>query len=143
MTIDQPTEDVDPGLARARIAASAVGFMAVGMAAGGIFDRVQWTLVAAPAITAVAAMLLVGRPPLVRLAGAAGAVVLAVTLAVVVAGGTAADVGRAFSSGVQGLLSTDWPSPTRADLIGTVAAALATGSAIGAELASRRRFHLA
>jgi protein-glutamine gamma-glutamyltransferase len=143
MTADRPTEDLDPGLARARIAASAVGFMAVGVAAGGIFDRFEWTLVAAPAITALAAMVLVGRRPVVRLVGAAIAVVLAVVLAVVVAGGTAADVGRAFRSGVQGLLSTDWPSPSRADLIGTVAAALAAGSAVGAELAGRRRFHLA
>lgn len=143
MTAGQPTHDLDPGLARLRITVCAIGFMAVGTAAGGIFDQIEWTLIAAPAITAVVAMLLVGRRPLIRLVGATVGVVVAVILAVAVAGGTPADVGRAFSSGVQGLLSTDWPSPSRADLIGTVAAVLAAGSAVGAELSARRRFHLA
>ncbi len=48
----------------------------------------------------------------------------------------------AFTSGIQGLLSTDWPSPERADLIGTVVAVIATATAISDELAARRRFHL-
>jgi len=135
----------DPGfgLARVRIAVTAIGFMAVGMAAGGIFDRLQWTLVVAPAITALVAMVLVGRRPVVRLIGAVAGVLIAVALAVGVAGGTPSDVTSALRSGVQGLLSTDWPSPSRPDLIGTVAVALATASAVGAELAARRRFHLA
>jgi transglutaminase-like putative cysteine protease len=141
MTPDDSTPGL--GLARLRIAVTAIGFIAVGIAAGGVFDRVHWSLAIAPAITATAAIALVGRPPWTRFVGAVVAVLLAVTLAVAVAGGSPSDLGRAVSSGVQGLLSTDWPSPSRADLIGTVAAGLATLSAIGAELAGRRRFHLA
>ncbi len=67
---------------------------------------------------------------------------LAVVVVVTVADGSVGDVVRAFTSGPQGLLSTDWPSPDRPDLLGTVAAALATLCAISAEIAARRRFHL-
>ncbi len=130
-------------LARLRIVVIAVGFAIVGAAAGGIFDRTHWTLVVAPIVPAMVAVGLVGARPLLRLLGAATAVVAAVILAVNVAGGSPDDVIGAFSSGVQGLLSTDWPSPSQPDLIATIAAGLATSCAVGAELAARRRFHLA
>ena len=38
----------------------------------------------------------------------------------------------AFTAGIQGLLSTDWPSPNRADLVGAVVAVAATATAISA-----------
>ena len=132
----------DARLVRARIAVITVGFALVGAAAGGIFDQPDWTLVIAPLPAAVVAMALVGRSVLARLAGACVAVLLAVVVTVTVAGGSASDVGSAFTSGVQGLLSTDWPSPLRPDLLGSVAAALATLAAISAEIVTRRRFHL-
>lgn len=133
---------VDPRLARARVVVVSIGFAWVGAAAGGIFDQEEWTLVVAPLPAAVVGFTLLGRPALARAAGAGAAVLLAVVLAVTVAGGSMGDVTRAFTSGPQGLLSTDWPSPDRPELIGTVAAALATMCAISTEIAARRRFHL-
>ena len=137
-----PTGVVDTRLVRARIVVIAIGFILVGAAAGGIFDQREWTLVIAPVPAAAIAFALVGRPGLARATGAAAAVLLAVVVVVSVADGSAGDVVRAFTSGPQGLLSTDWPSPDRPDLLGTVAAALATLCAISAEIAARRRFHL-
>ena len=131
------------GLARLRIVVIAVGFTIVGAAAGGVFDQTHWTLVVAPIVPALVAVALVGARPLLRLLGAAAAVASAVILAVTIAGGSPDDVIGGFSSGVQGLLSTDWPSPSQPDLIATMAAGLATSCAVGAELAARRRFHLA
>ena len=129
----------DAWLVRARIAVIAVGFALVGAAAGDIFDQPDWTLVVAPLPAAVVAMALMGRSVLARLAGACVAVLLAVVVTVTVAGGSASDVASAFTSGVQGLLSTDWPSPLRPDLLGSVAAVLATLAAISAATASLRR----
>ncbi len=133
---------VDRRLVRARIVVVAVGFALVGGAAGAIFDQRVWMLVVAPLPAAAIAFVLVGRHGLARAVGAAAAVLLAVVVTVALAGGSVDDVGRAFTSGPQGLLSTDWPSPDRPDLLGTVAAALATLCAISAEIAARRRFHL-
>ena len=132
----------DPRLARARIIVVSVGFAIVGAAAGGIFDQDEWTLVVAPLPAAAVALTLLGRPALARAAGAGAAVLLAVVIAIAAAGGSIGDITRAFTSGPQGLLSTDWPSPERPELLGTVAAALATMCSISAEIAARRRFHL-
>ena len=74
--------------------------------------------------------------------GAAAAIIGSVVIAVVANSGGTSDMVDAFTSGVQGLLSTDWPSPDLADLIGTVVAVIATATAISDELAARRRFHL-
>ncbi len=129
-------------LAQLRIAVLSFGFVIVGLAAGGIFDQRGWTIVVAPLLPMVTALLLVTRSMPWRAAGAALAVLLAVVVTVTVAGGVPGDVVGAFTSGAQGLLSTDWPSPTRPELLGTVAAALTVACAIGVELAARRRFHL-
>jgi hypothetical protein len=137
--VDRP---VDRRLARARIIVVAIGFALVGAAAGGIFDQDEWTLVVAPLLAAAVALALLGRPALARVAGAGAAVLLAVVVAVATAGGSIGDVTGAFTSGLQGLLSTEWPSPDRPELLGTVAAVLATMCAISAEFAGRRRFHL-
>jgi len=132
----------DVRIDRVRVAVIAVGFVIVGAAAGDVFDRTQWTLMVAALLPAVVAVALASRSALARSAGAAAALLLAVVVTVRVAGGSAGDVVRAFTSGIQGLLSTDWPSPARADLLGTVAAVLATTCAVSAEIATRRRFHL-
>ena len=129
-------------LARVRIGLIAVGFAVVGVAAGGIFDRNDWTLAVAPLLPAAVAAIVARRSAATRAGGAIASVLLATAVTAVVAGGTPSDVVRAFTSGLQGLLSTDWPSPPRADLLGTIAAALATACAVSAEVTSRRRFHL-
>jgi hypothetical protein len=142
MTEPSANRPIDPRLARARIIVVSIGFAVVGVAAGGIFDQDEWTLVVAPLPAAAVAVTLLGRPALARVAGASAAVLFAVVVAIAAAGGSIVDVTRAFTSGPQGLLSTDWPSPDRPELLGTVAAALATMCAISAEIAARRRFHL-
>jgi transglutaminase-like putative cysteine protease len=129
-------------LVRVRITVLALGFALLGAASGDIFDRFQWTLVVAPVPAAAVAFMLVGRRAIWRLAGAAVATLLAVVGAVTIASGSAGDVVDAFTSGIQGLLSTDWPSPAQPDLLGTVAGALAASCAVGSEIATRRRFHL-
>jgi hypothetical protein len=138
--IDVASRDV--ALLRARIVVIAVGFAIVGTASGDIFDLNDVTLTVAPVPAAAVAYVLAARPVLWRFAAAIAAVLLAVVLTVTIAGGSTDDVVRAFSSGLQGLLTTDWPSPARPDLLGTVAAALAGSCAIAAEFAVRRRFHL-
>jgi protein-glutamine gamma-glutamyltransferase len=132
----------DARLVRVRIVVIALGFALLGAASGDIFDRFEWTLVVAPLPVAAVALVLVGRPAIWRLAGAAAATLLAVVGTVTIAGGAAGDVTDAFTSGIQGLLSTNWPSPSRPDLLGTVAAALAVTCAVSSEIATRRRFHL-
>lgn len=131
-----------PGLARARIALLLAGYVVVGAAACGIFDQFEWALLAAPLAPAAIAVLLLGRRGWIRAGGAAIAVIASAAIAVAVNDGGVGDLVDAFSSGVQGLLSTDWPSPSTPELIGTVAAVIATATAVSSELASRRRVHL-
>jgi len=130
------------GLARVRIAILLIGYMIVGAAAGGIFDRLDWVLIAAPVLPTVAAFLLVGRSGAIRALGAGTAIVMSVVVAVMVGRGGVGDIVDAVTSGIQGLLTTDWPSPTRPDLVGAVVAVAATSTAISDELAMRRRSHL-
>jgi transglutaminase-like putative cysteine protease len=143
----EPADPVDPaiaarGLVRLRILVLLVGYMTVGAAASAIFDQFEWALLVAPVLPTIAAVALVERHGAVRATGAAAAIIGSVVLAVVTNSGDTSDMVDAFTSGVQGLLSTDWPSPDLADLIGTVVAVIATATAISDELAARRRFHL-
>jgi len=130
------------GLARLRIAFLFVAYTLLGAASGAIFDSFEWGLVLAPMVPTVVALAVVAQPALIRVSGAIVAILASVIVAVIIAVGTPGDVIDAFTSGVQRLLSTDWPSPLRADLIGTVAAVIATATALSEELAARRRWHL-
>lgn len=145
-TVDTVPDDAAPrserSLARLRIVVIAVGFGIVGASAGGIFDLHDWMLTVSPTLPAFVALVVIGRPAFVRTGGAAAAVLTAVVIAVVDADGSTRDVTRAFTSGIQSLLSTDWPSPAQAQLLGTVVAVLATACAASCELAAQRRFHL-
>jgi len=143
----EPAPTVEHGadttsLTRVRIVVLLVGFSVVGAAASGIFDATVWTLVLAPLAPSTAALLLVRRHGAIRLAGAIGAILASIVLAVVAASGSLSDIGGALTSGIQGLLSTDWPSPVRPELVGTIAAVIATSTAISDELVRHRRFHL-
>ncbi len=143
----EPADAVDAAIAarslvRLRIVVLLVGYVTVGAAASGIFDQFEWALLVAPVLPTIAAFTLVGRHGAVRAVGAAAAILGSVVIAVIANSGGTSEVLDAFTSGVQGLLSTDWPSPDLADLIGTVVAVIATATAISDELAARRRFHL-
>ncbi len=157
---DAPTEPGDPpvardaesvsvgpaaathGLARIRMFVLLAGYLTVAAAACGIFDQFEWSILLAPVLPAVAAIALVGRHVALRTLAAVAAVIAAVVVSVVANSGAAGDVVDALTSGAKGLLSTDWPSPDRADLIGTVVAVIAAATALSVELAGRRRFHL-
>jgi len=135
-------ETAPVGMQRVRIAVLTVLGVLIGGAAGAIFDQWMWSLVAAPVAPGLVALLTAGRPTAVRAVGAVGAVVGTVALVVATEGGGVSDVADAFTAGAQRVLSTEWPSPVRADLVGTVAAAVAVATAAASELATRRRWHL-
>ncbi|HSL73427.1 MAG TPA: transglutaminaseTgpA domain-containing protein [Ilumatobacteraceae bacterium] len=132
----------DRPMAIARVLVVFAGSVVVGITAGGIFDRFLWVLVAASLPPTLAAAGLTSHSAPLRAVGAVAAVALSAAIAVLGHGGGLVAFGEAFTSGPQGLLSTEWPSPVRAELVGTVAAALAVATAVAAELATRRRFHL-
>ncbi len=68
--------------------------------------------------------------------------VVAVLIAVLSQGGGLADVVDAAVAGPQRLLTTEWPSPVTADLVGTIALLVSAATAISAVLAVRARWHL-
>ncbi|MEP4650469.1 MAG: hypothetical protein ABJ314_09820, partial [Ilumatobacter sp.] len=114
----------------------------VALAAGDVFDRFVWWLLIAPGAVGSAALLTIGRRWPVRLSVAMATSAAAVAAIVAVLGGGVADVGASFGTGFQRILSTDWPSPDRPDLVGTLAVGLAVVTALAAELARRTRLHL-
>jgi len=130
------------GLLRLRVALVTLMMSVVALAAGDIFDRRTWWLLAPPALVGTAAFLTCPRRWPIRLASELGVVVAATTIVVVVSDGTGSDLAAAFGAGTQRLLSTDWPSPDRPDLLGIVATGLGLATAAAAELARRRRLHL-
>lgn len=138
----RPPDSPDTALNRARIVVLMIGFAVVGAGAGSIFDEFRWVLVFAAVPPALAALALIERSTISRAAGALAGLVVATITAVLVEGGDTNDVVDAVTSGPQGLLSTEWPSPLRPDLVGAVAAAIATATIVSGELARRRRFHL-
>lgn len=132
-----------PGIARARIAVLMVMATVVGVAAGGIFDEFQWALVLAPLAPGLAMIALVDRGALPRAGATAVAVMLSTSVALLLTDDSISALGDPFTAGPQRLLSTEWPSPVRGDLVGTLAALLAITVALSAELARRKRWHLA
>lgn len=115
----------------------------VGLAAGDVFDRTDWWLLAAPVLTGTICLMVGGSQWPLRLIGAVIGVAVSTSLVVVASGGGVSDIAGAFSAGPQRLLSTDWPSPDQPDLVGTIGALLALATVAATSLAQRRRLHLA
>ena len=130
------------GLTRLRLGVLTAMFVVLGGAAGGIFDRFIWVLAVVPVVPIGLVALTISRPGVIRAGAVIGGVVVATTLAVFVVGGDAGDVVTAFTAGVRRLLSTEWPSPYQAPLVGVVAAALAIGAGLSALASSSRRWNL-
>ncbi len=129
-------------IARARICLIAMMGCVVALAAGEVFDQPRWELLVVPCLVGVSAILTARSRGTRRLVGASVATVASVALVVALDGGTPADVRSAFGRGLGRLLSTDWPSPARPDLVAALAVGLAVLVALAAELARRDRLHL-
>jgi Transglutaminase-like superfamily/TgpA N-terminal domain len=129
-------------LTRVRIGVLAVAYAVVGVAAGGIFDRVDWGLVAAPCIPLALIAAVAPRRPGVRVLAALFGVAIATAIAVALAGGGVDDLVDAWTVGTRRLLSTEWPSPRRADLVGVVAVGLCATAAASGVLTTWQRWHL-
>ena len=127
---------------QARVLLVGVAMSLLAIFAGGIFDVVVWTLLIAAIVPCATAAAVMGRRTLLRVGVLALSIILSVVLVVVLDGGGLSDIVDAFTAGPRRLLSTDWPSPVRPDLLGTVAAMIALLTAIAAALASSSRLHL-
>jgi len=130
------------GLIRVRLGLLAAAFVVLGATAGGIFDTNEWALIVTPTVPCAVVALLVRRSPWLRTLGAIAAVFAATAICVFSVGGNVDDIGVTVTSGTRRLLSTEWPSPTRGDLVGTVGTGLASMAALSALLATWRRWHL-
>jgi len=110
--------------------------------AGDVFDQLVWSLLVAAVIPSVTALVVSHQRWFVRVATGVVSIALTATIVVLIEGGGLDDIGTPFGPGLRRLLSTEWPSPVRPDLVGTVAVAIALGAALSAEFASRRQLHL-
>jgi transglutaminase-like putative cysteine protease len=128
-----------------RLRAALVGVMSLVLAAmaGRIFDAREPAILLAAAVPAISMLAVLSAPWAVRAGAAVLAVVVSVTLVVVVTGGRLPDDAvDAFTTGLRRLLSTEWPSPDRADLMGAVALVVALATTVAVVLAGGRRWHL-
>ncbi len=130
------------GLLRLRIVLVTLMMGVVSLSAGNVFDRRSWWLIVPAVLVGAAATVTCTKRWAIRIGSAVGAVAVATTITVVASGGSGADLAAAFGAGTQRLLSTDWPSPDRPDLLGIVATGLGLATAVAAELARRQRLHL-
>jgi hypothetical protein len=134
-------------LATVRVAAVILLMAGVALVAGNVFDRVEWTLfvaVACGAAGAVGAWRLPARVPAsLRLALVVGAVVAAMCIVAVLAGGTVSNAVPGATDGPRRLLTTEWPSPADPTVLATLALLLGGATALAVDLARRPRLHLA
>lgn len=151
-------------VARVRIALLTAMAAVLALAAGQIFDELRPELLVGALVPGVAVMAATGRRWAIQVAVAGVSILSATALAVALSGWTSggdagggggasatggtggtdmwSDVRAAIVSGPRRVLSTDWPSPIRPDLIGAIAALVAICTAVGALLAARQRWHL-
>ncbi len=125
-----------------RIGLATMAMAVVAISASAIFDSWVWEFPVSILIPAVVAAAVRPLPLLPRIVFAVVAVVAAVGVSVLLAGGDLGDAAAALTSGPQRLLTTEWPSPSRPDLIGAVTTILAIATALACDLAGRRRWHL-
>jgi hypothetical protein len=130
------------GLLRLRVVLVTAMMAVLAVVAGNIFDRQVWWLLMAVALPALVSIVVSNFASVVRFISALLSIGTSVTIIVFAVDGQASDVVGALTAGTQRLLSTDWPSPDRPDLIGTVGLLLAVPTAVAADLAGRRDWHL-
>jgi transglutaminase-like putative cysteine protease len=128
-----------------RLRAALVGALSLVLAAmaGRIFDAREPALLIAAAVPATAMIAVLSASWMVRAATGVIGVLVSVTLVVLVTGGRfPGDAVDAWTAGLRRLLSTEWPSPARPDLMGAVASVVAVATTVAVVLAGRRRWHL-
>ena len=130
------------GLFRLRMALITAMMAVLAVVAGNIFDRRIWWLLIAVALPALVSIVVRNFASVIRFIFALLSIGASVAIIVFASGGQSSDVVDALTAGVQRMLSTDWPSPDRPDLIGTVGLLLAVPTALAADLAGRRDWHL-
>jgi hypothetical protein len=121
------------GLLRLRVVLVTAMMAVLAVVAGNIFDRQVWWLLMAVALPALVSIVVSNFASVVRFISALLSIGTSVTIIVFAVGGQASDVVDALTAGTQRLLSTDWPSPERPDLIGTVGLVLAVPTAVAAD----------
>lgn len=131
------------GLIRLRVGVLALIMVVLSLAAGRIFDSVRATLVIGGLLPTVLMFPVLSRRWYAQLPMALVVVGASVVAVVWIDGGRVpADVVTAFARGPRRMLSTEWPSPIRPDLTGTVTVLLAVTSTLATVLASKLRWHL-
>ena len=128
---------------RLRLVLTAALGVLLALVAGNAFDSVQWPLLLPVGIAGVGAALVVRRRFVLRLAVGILAVAAGVVAATSAAGGALGDSRRALIEGPRQLLTTEWPSPAVASVVGAVALLVGVTVAVALELAGRDRLHLA
>jgi transglutaminase-like putative cysteine protease len=111
--------------------------------AGNAFDSVQWPLFLPVGIAAVGALVVARRRLVVRMVVGAAALAAGVISATLAAGGSLGDAWRALVEGPRQLLTTEWPSPAVATVVGAVALLVGLTVVVALDLAGRERLHLA
>ncbi len=125
-----------------RTAALAIVACSVAWLGGRVFDAQQWVFYVAAVAPIVAGHLLALARRWVRAVGLALCVVGVTVLAIIVADGGAGDLAMTLTNGFGRLLSTEWPSPLRPEIVGIVALVIGGAAALAAWLAGSARLHL-
>lgn len=129
-------------LLRVRILLAGLAMAVIATAASAVFDQWIWTFTIAVALPTLIALAVRSLPPIVRLLAAAIGIIGSVGLIIAIEGGGVDDAVNAVTAGAQRLLTTEWPSPVRPDLLGAIGLVIAVATAAATELAGRLRTHL-
>ena len=128
---------------RLRLALTAALGALLAVVAGNAFGSMQWPLLLPVAIAAIGAALVARRRVLIRLVVGIVAVAAGVVAATLGAGGSMTDAWTAVVEGPRQLLTTEWPSPAVASVVGAVALLVGITVVVALDLAGRSRLHLA
>ncbi len=129
-------------LLRIRVLIAALAMVVIAAAASAVFDQWIWTFAVAVTLPTLIALAVRPLPFIARLIAAVSGVLASVGLVVALEGGGTGDAVDAVAAGAQRLLTTEWPSPVRPDLVGAVALVIAAATAAATGLAGRPRTHL-
>ena len=128
---------------RLRLALTAALGALLAVVAGNAFGSMQWPLLLPVAIATIGAALVARRRVLIRLVVGIVAVAAGVVAATLGAGGSMSDAWTAVVEGPRQLLTTEWPSPAVASVVGAVALLVGITVVVALDLAGRSRLHLA